>query len=168
MESDGDKHNLLSFAWCNGVSVNKEGGYYFSGRQYGVEKKLAVRDCYEYKKQLYGGRPNLMEIAREHKVSRNFVRKIESELYKNDGRVIYPGEITSEMVSRWALGPGSIALDEGDCFTLICLMRKKPTRSIGSYVHELYRLRGKTVSKRTIYRFVNQIRSGLCDIDLMM
>jgi hypothetical protein len=69
------------------------------------------------------------------------------------------------MVSWRALGPGSIALDEGDCFTLICLMRKKPTRSLGSYVHELYRLRGTTVSKMTISRFFKHalpIRAGLC------
>ncbi len=72
-----------------------------------------------------------MEIAREHKVSSKFVQKIEAELYKHDGRVIYPEEITSEMVSQQAIGPGSIALDEGDCFLLllICLMRRKPTRS---------------------------------------
>ena len=135
MEIDGDGQDWLQFARWNGVSVNKEGGYYCRGRQYGVEKKLAVGDCYEYKKQLWGGRPNLMEIAREHKVSKMFVRKIEGELYKNDGRVIYPEEITSEMVSGRALGPGAIALDEGGCFLLICLMRRKPTRSLGSYVH---------------------------------
>ena len=73
MESDGDGQDRFSFARRNGVSVNKEGGYYCRGRQYGVEKKLAVGDCYEYKKQLWGGRPNLMEIAREHKVSKMFV-----------------------------------------------------------------------------------------------
>jgi hypothetical protein len=39
-----------------------------------------------------------MEIAREHKVLKMFVRKIEGELYKNDGRVIYLEEITLEMV----------------------------------------------------------------------
>ena len=50
--------------------MNKEGGYYCRGRQYGVEKKLAVGDYYENKKQLCGGQPNLMEIAREHKVSK--------------------------------------------------------------------------------------------------
>ena len=95
----------------NGVSVNKEGGYYCRGRQYGVEKKLAVGDCYENKKQLCGGRLNLMEIAREHKVSKMFVRKIEGELYEDDGRVIYPEEVTLEMVSRRALGPGSIEVE---------------------------------------------------------
>ncbi len=88
-----------------------------------MEKKLDVGDCYENKKQLCGGRLNLMEIAREHKVSKKFVRKIEGELYKDDGRVINPEEITSGMVSGRALGPGSIALDEGDCFLLICLMQ---------------------------------------------
>ena len=80
MENDGDGQDRLSFARWNGVSVNKEGGYYCRGRQYGVEKKLDVGDCYEYKKQLCGGRPNIMEIARKHKVSRKFVHKIEAEL----------------------------------------------------------------------------------------
>jgi hypothetical protein len=70
MESDGDEQDWLSFARWNGVFVNKDGGYHCRGRQYGVEKKLAVGDCYEYKKQLCGGRPKLMEIACEHKVSR--------------------------------------------------------------------------------------------------
>ncbi len=118
-----------------------------------MEKKLAVTDCSEYKKQLCGGQPNLMEIAREHKVSKMFVRKIEGELYKNDGRVVTPEEVTLEVVSRRALRPGSIALDEGDCFTLICLMWKKPTRSLGSYIHELYHCRRTTVSKMTISFF---------------
>ncbi len=114
MESNGDEHNWLSFARRNGVSVNKEGGYYCLGRQYGLEKKLAVAACYDYNKRLWGGRPNLLEIARKHKVSKKFVRKIEDELYKNDGRVVSPEEVMLEMVSRRALGPGSIALDEGD------------------------------------------------------
>ena len=52
MESDGDEQDWLSFARWNGVFVNKDGGYHCRGRQYGVEKKIAVGDCYEYKKQL--------------------------------------------------------------------------------------------------------------------
>ena len=95
--------------------MNEEGGYYCRGRQYGVEKKLAVGDCYEYKKQLCGGRPNIMEIAREHKVSRKFVRKIEADLYKHDGRVIYPEEITSEMVSQRAIHAREIQNHRVDC-----------------------------------------------------
>jgi hypothetical protein len=69
------------------------------------------------------------------------------------------------MVSQRAIGPGSIALDEGDCFLLIFLMRRKPTRFLGSYVHELYHLRGTTVSKSMISPFFNHalpIRAGLC------
>jgi hypothetical protein len=91
MKSDGGKHDQLSFVCRNGVSVNKEGGYYCRGRQYGVEKKLAVVVCYEYNKQLCRGQP----------------------------------------------------------------MQRRPTRSLGSYVHELYRLRGTTVSKMMISRFFN-------------
>jgi hypothetical protein len=44
-------------------------------------------------------------------------------------------------------------------------MRRKLRRSLGSYVHELYRLRGTTVSKLTISCFFNHalpIRAGLC------
>jgi hypothetical protein len=44
-------------------------------------------------------------------------------------------------------------------------MRSKPTRSLGSYVNELYRLRGAMVLKMTVSRFFNHafpIRAGLC------
>ncbi len=130
-----------------------------------MEKKLAVAACYEHKKQLCGGRPNLSEIADEHQVSRKFVTKMEAELHKSDGRVVFPEEVTSEMVGQRALGSGSIALDEGDCFALICLMRTKWMRSLGSYGSELYCLRGTKVSKMTISCFFNHalpIRAGLC------
>ena len=76
MKSDGGGQDRLSFARWNGVSMNKEGGYYCHGRQYGVEKKLAVGDCYENKKQLCGGQPNLMEIARKHKVSKKIKQSV--------------------------------------------------------------------------------------------
>ncbi len=49
-----------------------------------------------------------MSIAHEHKVDRKFVRKIESELYRNDGRVVSPEEVTLDMVSRRTLGPGTM------------------------------------------------------------
>ena len=55
MKSDGDGQDRLSFARWNGISVNKEGGYYCLGRQYGVEKKLAVGDCHENKSSFVGG-----------------------------------------------------------------------------------------------------------------
>ncbi len=54
---------------------------------YGMKKKLAVADMYLHYKQLDGGRPSLLKIESEHKVSRKFMRKIESELYTNNGRI---------------------------------------------------------------------------------
>jgi hypothetical protein len=54
---------------------------------YGMKKKLAVADMYLHYEQLDGGRPSLLKIESEHKVSRKFVLKIESELYTNDGRI---------------------------------------------------------------------------------
>jgi hypothetical protein len=47
-DSEGDEFDQLSFACMNGVSVNKEGGYYCHGKQYGMEKKLAVAATYQH------------------------------------------------------------------------------------------------------------------------
>ncbi len=125
-DSEGDAFDQLSFARRNGVYVNKEGGYYCRGKQYGMEKKLAIVATYQHYQLLEGGRPNLSRIATEHKIDRKFVRKIESELYKNDERVVSPEEVALDMVSRRTLGSGSSALDERDCYILICLMRSNP------------------------------------------
>ncbi len=54
---------------------------------YGMEMKLAIADTYLHYEQLDGGRLSLSKIASEHKVSRKFVRKVESELYTNDGTI---------------------------------------------------------------------------------
>jgi hypothetical protein len=52
-----------------------------------MEKKLAIAEMYLHYEQLDRGRSIIFKIASEHKVSRKFVRKIESELYTNDGRI---------------------------------------------------------------------------------
>jgi hypothetical protein len=145
--------------------VNKEGGYYCRGKQYGMEKKLAIAATYQHYQQLYGGRPSLLCIAHEHKVDRKFVRKIESKLFRNNGRVVSPEEVTLDIVSRRTLGPGMIALDQADCFALYCLMRSRPTQLLASYVSELYCLRGTMVSKMMVSHFFNHafpIQAGLC------
>ena len=77
--------------------------------------------------QLDGGRPSILKIALEHKVSRDVVWKIESELYTNDWCVVSPEATTLDMVSRQRVGTGSIALDQMDCFALYCVYRRKPT-----------------------------------------
>ena len=130
-----------------------------------MEKKLTIAETYLHYKQLDRGRSSILKIASEHKVSRKFVRKIESELYTNDRCVVSPEEITLDMVSRWRMGPGSIVLDQSDCFALYCLYRRKPMRSLRSYVNELYRIRGTIVSESLVSRWFNhvfQIRGGLC------
>ncbi len=52
-----------------------------------MEKKLAVADTYLHYEQFDGGRLSLLKIASEHKVSRKFMRKVESDLYTNDGTI---------------------------------------------------------------------------------
>jgi hypothetical protein len=92
-----------------------------------MEKMLTVAETYLHYMQLGGGRPSLLKIASEHKVDQWFVQKVESELYLNDGCVVLPEEVTLDMVSRWRLGPGSVVLDQADCFAIYCLFGKKPT-----------------------------------------
>jgi hypothetical protein len=165
MESDGNKLDWLSFAQRHGATLNKKGGYYHRGKQYEMEKKLAVAKTYLHYKQLGGVRPSLSKIASEHKVDRWFVRKIESELYLNDGCVVFLEEVTLDMVSRRWLGPGSIVVDQADCFALYCLFRRKPTRPVSSYVHKLYPHRGTIMSKSIVLKFFNhafKICGGLC------
>ena len=52
-----------------------------------MEKKLTIAETYLYYEQLDRGRTSILKIASEHKVSQKFVRKIESELYTNDGSI---------------------------------------------------------------------------------
>ena len=106
-----------------------------------MEKKLAVAETYINYEQLDGERLSILKIASEHKVSWQFVRKIESELYTNDQCVVSPEEITLDMVSRQRMGPGSVILDQLDCFALYCLYCRKPTQSLRSYVYELYHIK---------------------------
>ena len=86
-ESDGDELDQLSFAQMHGASLNEWGGYYRHGKHYGMEMKLANANTYLHYEQLDGGRLSLSKIASEHKVSQKFVRKVESELYTNDGTI---------------------------------------------------------------------------------
>ncbi len=87
LESDGDELDQLSFAQRHGASLNEWGGFYRLYKHYGMEKKLAIAETYFHYEQLDGGRRSISKIASEHKVSRKLVRKIESELYTNDGRI---------------------------------------------------------------------------------
>ncbi len=165
LESTGNKLDWLSFAQTHGATSNKKGGYYRRGKQYGMEKKLAVAETYLHYKQLGGGRLSLSKIASEHKVDWWVEQKIESELYANKGCVVSPEEVTLDMVTRRRLGPGSIVLDQADCFALYCLFHRKPTPSLRSYVQKVYHHRGTRVSTSVVSRFLNhtfEIHRGLC------
>ena len=62
-ESNGDELDQLSFAQRHGASLNEWGGYYRRGKQYGMEKKLAIAETYLNYEQLDGGRPSISKIA---------------------------------------------------------------------------------------------------------
>jgi hypothetical protein len=64
------------------VGVNGWGGYYESGRSYQLRDKVWVARLYEkHADEVYPKFPSITnKVAREAKVSRNFVRKIKGEL----------------------------------------------------------------------------------------
>ena len=86
-KSNEDELDQLSFAQRHGASLNEWGGYYRQGKHYGMEMKLSIADTYLHYEQLDGERLSLLKIASEHKVSRKFMPKVESELYTNDGTI---------------------------------------------------------------------------------
>ncbi len=53
---------------------------YCQGTKYGINKRHAVATAYLNYELLDGGRPSIKKNAKEHQVSRTFVRKIEGKL----------------------------------------------------------------------------------------
>jgi len=89
-----------------------------------------------------------------------------SSFYHGDC-VIPPDEIKLSIVNNRQLGAGAISLDPEDCFVLYQLYRKHPTRSLKSYVRELYYYTGTIVSQSTVSRFFNhgfaiKVKGCLC------
>ena len=169
-DSDSDESYLVSIPLKQGVKRNRNGGYYEPGKQYDLCKKVRVAELYLSRSMDEGGgRPNISKLATDCHVGRAFVTKIEGELYA-EGRVIPPDEIKLNMVNNRQLGAGAISLDPEDCFVLYQLYRKHPTRSLKSYVRELYYYTGTIVSESTVSRFFNHgfpIKGCLCKANLV-
>ena len=133
-------------------NVNK--GVYEPGKSYPFLTKVKVDIKYHeqmntehYRKN---GRVNISEVARRCGVSRNFVEKVKNErlLY---GKILRRSEIYDMRdVPR---GAGSIVMDEFDRFFILQLYSEEPSRTLKSYVDELWDYTGKNISKSTISRF---------------
>ena len=71
---------LLDHYDRNGYSINQNGGYFKNGLAYSVEKKAKVAQAYYEAFLLEDGRPNVASLAKELKVSNQYIFNVENEI----------------------------------------------------------------------------------------
>lgn len=141
---------LRGLAVQEGFSVNRLGGIYRNGGEYGHAKKLEVASAIVLQHAKSGGeRPNTSAVMRQCKVSREFANKIEKEL-REDGRATTPNKNSP---NHGSVGHGSRSLDDSDIFILFKLYMELPSRGLRSYASQLEYFTGTVVSQSTLCRF---------------
>ena len=130
------------------VSINTNDGFYQHGKAFDLLKKDIKRTYNQLMSENNGNRPNTSEVARQAKVSRWMVFKIEQEIL-TENRVVSP----EEKKSNRPVGPGVHTINSYDSFALLSLMNTNPRRSLGDYQKRLFEWTGTIVSESTISRF---------------
>jgi len=160
--------DLRRIAIRHSANINKHGGAYINGHSHSFLKKLEVGAKYNNALRNGNGiRPNISELARECRVSRGFVKKVEEELLR-EGRILTPSEIQQNKAGL--VGPGSRSFDEIDSAILLFLYLEEPSRSLRSYVDWLEIFTGTTTSRNTVSRFFLRTfpnRGGFCRPNLV-
>lgn len=143
------EESLDEYLVRTGGQTNSYGGIYHNGMPYGIRKRSEIRDI--YMSRSLGGmiRPNISEIAAVCGVSRTCVRRIENE-------VLGGGTISGPPARTGRGGYGAYSMDLADYWLLILLYREEPSRTIGSYVHQLAFLNGTEVSCTTVTRILEK------------
>ncbi|KAL7534650.1 hypothetical protein ACHAXR_006021 [Thalassiosira sp. AJA248-18] len=160
--------SIRDFVESHGANVNQQGGVYHRGVAFSCAKKIEVAAAYVSAADATGGRPNISQLQRDCKVSRDFVRKIEKELLGNDGMILHPSAIQANRPGP--RGPGSRTLDDIDSAVILFLYLDEPSRSLADYVNTLGLLTGTVASKSTISRFFTDAfphRGGMCRPNLV-
>ena len=164
MLDDGSWH----LAAAHGASVNQQGSFYIRGEAYDFTKKLEVAARYIAARDANGGnRPIMSGLQETCRVSRSFIRKVETELNVY-GRVLRPSEIQQNR--EGPVGPGSRSLDEIDGAVLLFLYLQEPSRTLRNYTQFLEELTGTIVSESTVCRwflYAFPFRGGLCRPNLV-
>ena len=82
--------HLHKIAVQQGYEINVNNGVYIQGKAYCHAKRIEVASALlDLQKETGGARPNISSAARQCKVSRAFVRKIELEV-QEQGTVVLP------------------------------------------------------------------------------
>ncbi|KAL3795065.1 hypothetical protein HJC23_006386 [Cyclotella cryptica] len=142
------------YASQHGCHLNKNEGLYVRWSYYNKEKKVSVGAEYNKMKReaIKNGeqRVNISELGRICNVGWDYAKKVASEI-ESSGRVIDPSEVyQTRDVPR---GPGSIAMDQTDCFVLLFLYLEEPSRTLSQYVNLLAVLTGTLVDRSTISKW---------------
>ncbi len=150
--------HLHKIAVQQGYEINVNNGVYVQGKAYSHAKRLEVASALLVaQKETGGARPNISSVARQCKVSRAFVRKIELEV-QDQGTVILPRMLlpNGKKRDKKESGPGARTLDALDTFVILILYIKEPSRALPSYVAHLHHFTGTVVSKSVLCRFFKE------------
>lgn len=130
-----------------GLALNAYGGTYTKGISHDITTKLSVSAA--IKRQ--GSTFTISSVARDCKVSRDFVRKVYGEMLDNNGSIIDP----RTQVQNRARGAGAYTFSEFDHYVLLFLYLEEPSRTNASYVERLYSITGTVTSKSVVSRWFN-------------
>jgi hypothetical protein len=135
------------FATHHGLSVNARGRPYKNGFSLTFDQKVSIGSVYsKARDDNYGERPSISAIARQCKVSRLTVLKIEREII-SEWKVRDPEEIFRERDQP--TGPGSRCLSDIDVFLILMLYHQEPSTPLRGYVNGLYSHAGTLVYHQT-------------------
>ena len=138
-----------ALAALNGLSVNKNKGYYRNGAALPFERRITIAEKYlELRSGSNGCRPNIAKVARLANTSRHSVLRVEEDLLQG-GRI----EDLKKRKRSVAQGPGAKTLDVVDTHVLLALRAQEPSRSLPSYCRHLHAITGTCVSPSVVSWF---------------
>ena len=156
-------NSTASFAAQHGLSTNLHGRVYQNGRGLTREEKVWIGAQYINASDAIGGaRPNITHLAQQCGVARSTILGIEEELLTHQC-VLDPNYIRAN--GNIPSGPGSKSMTDVDMFIILALYYEEPSRSLPSYVLNLYNTTGTLVHESTISRFFTEgfmIKGSLC------
>lgn len=140
------------------VTTNSNNGVYHRGKAFSLEKKLEVASIFKkhqsqaIAKGQHRG-PSRRAVAREARVSRDFVEKVEKEMNLH-GHIVTPQPRNSSELRK--KGIGAYTLTDKDKGVLLGLHFRNAFRTRRNFCNRLRKITGVEVSESTISRFFLQ------------
>ena len=145
-----DFPNPAGFIGSHGLSANVYGRAYRSGCALSFSEKVTIGSAFLKAREGNDNlRPNISVLARNCKVTRKTIMKVEGELIRA-GRVIDPAVIFRD--KDMPSGPGTNTLSDLDAFLLLQIHPTEPSTLLRGYQRGLHNATGTIVSTSTISR----------------